>query len=126
LVRFVTDVLRSGEHFEPVSPRVRRVEAAGSRERVVPLDAHARGLEPPGQLVELFGRQPERRVRLARGDERILDADVELATAREREPGAAARAQRLGLLELLEAEQSAEEPARLVLAARRGCELDVI
>jgi hypothetical protein len=65
-------------------------------------------------------------VRLARRRERILDADVELAVARECEPGAAARAQRLRLLELLEAEQPAEEAPRLVLAARRGRDLDVI
>jgi hypothetical protein len=65
-------------------------------------------------------------VRLARRRERILDADVELAAARECEPGAAARAQRLRLLELLEAEQPAEEASRLVLAARRGRDLDVI
>jgi hypothetical protein len=65
-------------------------------------------------------------VRLARRRERILDADVELAAAREREPGAAARAQRLRLLELLEPEQLTEETPSLVLAARRGRELDVI
>ena len=65
-------------------------------------------------------------MRLPRRGERLLDTDVELAAVGEREPRAAPGAQRLGLLELLEAEQSAEEPARLVLAARRGCELDVI
>jgi hypothetical protein len=122
----VTIVLRSGEQFEPVSPRIRGVEAADVRERVVPLDARRPRLEPARERVELGGRQAERRVRLARGDERILHADVELAAASEREPDAAARAQRLGLLELLEAEQLAEEAPRLVLASRRRRELDVI
>jgi hypothetical protein len=65
-------------------------------------------------------------MRLARGRERILDPDVELAAARECEPGAAARAQRLRLLELLESEQVAEETSRVVLAARRGRDLDVV
>jgi len=51
---------------------------------------------------------------------------VELAASVEREPGTAARAQRLRLLELLEAEQVTEEAARLRLAARRGRELDVV
>jgi hypothetical protein len=58
--------------------------------------------------------------------ESLLDPDVELAPAAEREPRAAARTQRLGLLELLEAEQAAEEATGLLLAARRGGELDVI
>jgi hypothetical protein len=65
-------------------------------------------------------------VRLAGGCERLLDADVELAAVAEREPGSAARSQRLRLLELLEAEQVAEEPARLGLAARRRGDLDVV
>ena len=65
-------------------------------------------------------------MRLPRGRERLLDADVELLAVAEREPGAAARAQRLGLLELLEPEQVAEEAPRLGLAAARRRELDVI
>jgi hypothetical protein len=65
-------------------------------------------------------------VRLSRRRERGLDADVELATAAEGEPRAAARAQRLRLLELLEAEQVAEEAPRLGLAARRRGELEVV
>jgi hypothetical protein len=58
--------------------------------------------------------------------ERLLDADVKLAAAAEREPGAAAGAQRLGLLDLLETKQFAEEAARLRLAARWSRDLDVI
>jgi hypothetical protein len=41
---------------------------------------------------------------LPRRREHLLDTDVELSGAAEGEPHAAARAQRLGLLELLEAE----------------------
>jgi len=51
---------------------------------------------------------------------------VELPSAREREPDASARAQRLGLLELLQAEQFAEEAPCPVLAGRRRRELDVV
>jgi hypothetical protein len=50
---------------------------------------------------------------------------VQLAAA-EREPRAAARTQGLGLLELLEPEQPPEEAARLVLAAGRSCDLDMV
>jgi hypothetical protein len=65
-------------------------------------------------------------MRLACRLERILDADVELAAAREREPGTASRTEGLRLLELLEPEQPAEETPCLVLAAGRGCELDMV
>ncbi|HJQ73397.1 MAG TPA: hypothetical protein VJ814_00825 [Gaiellaceae bacterium] len=65
-------------------------------------------------------------MRLPCRNERLLDADVELAAVREREPRAAARAQRVRLLELLQAEQVAEEASRLRLAARRRRELDVV
>ena len=63
---------------------------------------------------------------LAGGCERLFDPDVELAAAGEREPDAAARAQRLGLLELVQAEQVAEEATRVRLATRRRGELDVV
>jgi hypothetical protein len=65
-------------------------------------------------------------MRLLRRRERLLDADVKLAAVAEGEPHAAARAQRLRLLELFEAEQVAEEAARLGLAAGRRCELDMV
>jgi len=47
-------------------------------------------------------------MRLLRRGEGVFDADVELASAADCKPGAATRAQRLGLLELLQAEQIAE------------------
>jgi hypothetical protein len=51
--------------------------------------------------------------------EPLLDTDVQLPAA-QCEPDSATRAQRLGLLELFEAEQDAEEATRLRLAAPRS------
>jgi len=65
-------------------------------------------------------------VGLAGGCERLFDPDVELAAAGERKPGAATRAQRRRLLELLQAEQIPEKAARFRLATRRRGELDVV
>jgi hypothetical protein len=65
-------------------------------------------------------------MRLAGRRERILDSDVELAAVTEREPRAAAGAKRRRFLELLEAEQVAEEASRLGLAAGRRRQLDVV
>ena len=64
-------------------------------------------------------------MRLARGGEIGLDADVELLRA-DLEPDPAAASERLRLLELLEPEQVAEEPAGGVLAAGGSGELDVV
>jgi hypothetical protein len=114
------------KQLETVFPRVGRVEAADAWERVVPVDALSCGFQAARELVQLRRRDAESRVRLARGRERFLDADVQLAISREREPDSAAGPQRLRLLELLEAEQVAEEPARLSFAARRRRELDVV
>jgi hypothetical protein len=55
----------------------------------------------------------------------VLDADVELLAA-EREPDAAAAVEGVGLLDLHQAEELAEEASRLLLAARRGRKLDVV
>lgn len=65
-------------------------------------------------------------MRFPRRRELLLDPDVKLAASAEREPDSAARAQGLGLLELLQAEQVAEEAPRLGLAAGRRGELHVI
>ena len=64
-------------------------------------------------------------MRLPRGGELGLDADVELLRA-DPEPDAASVCEQLRLLELLEPEQLAEEAARGVLAAGGGGELDVV
>jgi hypothetical protein len=65
-------------------------------------------------------------MRLARRGEPLLDADVELAATAQREPRAAARSQPLGLLDLLQAQQVAEEVPRLGFTARRRGDLDMI
>jgi hypothetical protein len=65
-------------------------------------------------------------MRLPRRGERVFDADVKLASLADCKPDATTRAQRLGLFELLQAKQIAEEAARLRLAARRRGELDVV
>jgi hypothetical protein len=64
-------------------------------------------------------------VRLQRRRERLFESDMELAVV-EREPCTAARAQRLGLLELLQAKQIAEEAPRFGFAARRRRDLNVV
>ena len=64
-------------------------------------------------------------MRLPRRRELRLDPDVELLRP-EPEPDAAAALQRLRLLDFLEAEQLAEEAARLGLAAGRRGELNVV
>ena len=62
----------------------------------------------------------------ARRRKRLGDADVQLAASREREPDASAGAQRLGLLDLRQREQIAEEAARLRLAVRWSRDLDMV
>ena len=65
-------------------------------------------------------------MRLARRCEGVFNADVQLAATCQLEPDAAARAQRLRLLDLLEAKQVGEEATRLRLAPGRSRELDVV
>ncbi len=62
---------------------------------------------------------------LARRRELLRHTDVQLLRS-DPEPDAAAAAQRLGLLDLLEGEQPTEEAAGLGLAAGRRGQLDVI
>ncbi len=64
-------------------------------------------------------------MRLARGTEVGVDADVELLVA-DGEPHAAAAGKRGGLGDLGEAEQLAEEPPRVGLASGRRGDLNVI
>jgi hypothetical protein len=65
-------------------------------------------------------------MRLARGHEALLHADVQLLVLPDRKPDAAALAQRLRLLQLGQAQQLAEEAPGLLLAPGRCGELDVI
>src|SRR5262245_62355199 len=111
------------DELDPVAPRIGRVEAANARQRRIPLDRHAGRLEPRGERVEVAHR--EGRVRLGGGPVPLLDSDVELLAA-EGKPDAAAAVERLRLRQLPQAEELAEEAARLRLAARRGRNLDVV
>src|SRR5579875_1926202 len=113
------------QQLDPVAPGIGGVEAAESRQRVVPLHRRARFDEPRCERVERGGVETERGMRFPRRRERILDADVQLPVA-EREPRPAALPQRLGLLELGQAEQLAEEAPRLALAAAGSRDLDVV
>ena len=79
--------------------------------------------QPPCQAVEVVGN--EAGVRLPRGRERILDADVQLLPTGA-EPAATAGGKSVRLRELGQPEQAAVERARLVLAARRRRDLHVV
>ncbi len=85
------------------------------------LDADA--LQAGAQPVEVGGH--EARVCLARGRERILDADVELLRARP-EPAAAAGPERLRLEQLLQAQQAPVEGTCRALAAGGRYNLDMV
>ncbi len=63
---------------------------------------------------------------LRRRREFVGHPDVELVLAVQLEPDAAPRAQRLGLLDLGEAEQLTEEPSRLGFAAGWRGQLEMI
>src|SRR3954469_17841556 len=111
-------------HLDPVAERVGRVEAPHPWDRVVPDDLDAGVAQARGERVEVVGAQC--RVRLARRCERLLDPDVQLLRVAAGEPDPPAGAQRRRLLQLRQPEQAAVEPPRLVLAAGRGGELDVV
>ena len=64
-------------------------------------------------------------MRLAGRLEPLLDADVELVVAHG-EPDAATRAEQLGLLDLVHADQPSEQATSLLLALRSCSELYVI
>src|SRR4051794_16946678 len=119
----VPSARRQGRELDPGPPGGRDVEAreAGDPGR---LPGRAPGrLEPGAQRLDVGN--DEGGVGLARGGELLLDADVELLRPRA-EPGPAAAGEALRLRQLLEPEQLAEEAPRLVLAARRRRELDVV
>ena len=113
------------EELDAVAPRICRVEAPGARKRVVPLDLLSGVQEPLRESIELAPVESKRGMRLLRRREGILDADVQLLIS-ERKPDAASRLERLGLLDLLEAENTAEESTRIGLASRRRGQLHVV
>ena len=92
-------------------------------DRVVERDLAPAVAQPVCERVEIVG--DEARVRLPRGRERLLDADVQLLRTRA-EPAAAARRKHDRLRNLLEPEQPAVEHPRLVLAAGGRRDLNVV
>jgi hypothetical protein len=111
------------DELDPVSPGIGEMASLDARNRGVVDDLRARRAQPTDELA--VPGDCEGGVRLARWDEALLDADVELLGA-DSEPDAAARPQRLRLRHFLEPEQLAEEAARLGLAAGRRSYLDVV
>ena len=102
------------------------VEAPDPRQPVVPRDRRARRLEARGERVELRPRRPT-----SPGGAFVAGANGSSTPTcsccvAEREPGAAARAHRLRLLDLGQPEQPAVERPRRCLAARRRGDLDVV
>ena len=93
---------------------------------VGPLDHEPLLLEPRGEALELVdGVDAKRGMCLCRRPEVARHAHVELVRARS-EPRPSARLEQRGLHELLETEQLTVEPSRLVLAAGRRSDLDVV
>jgi hypothetical protein len=127
LIRLGLDLVGDGgrEKLDAVAPGVLGVEAALARERLVPGNRNAGGLEALGQVIQLRSREPQGWVRLARWREPALDADVELLGA-QREPSASASPEHLRLLELRQADQLAEEAPGGRLATGRSGDLNVI
>src|SRR5262249_32447747 len=110
-------------NLKPVAERVVDEQPVDACDLRVVLVRHAGRGEPGADLVEV--RRDEPGVRLARGGERVLDADVELLGARP-EPAAAAGANRLRLRHLLHPEQAAGERSAVVVAPARRRDLDVV
>lgn len=111
------------EQLDPIAERVADEAAAQARNRVVLDDLDLGFPQSLEQRVVVAG--VECWVSLACRREPFLDPDVDLLTPTP-EPDAAARAELCGLLDLLEPERLAEEPARRRLAAWGRGELDVI
>jgi hypothetical protein len=114
------------DELEAVAPRVVDVEALHVRDRVVPAHLAAGPDEPFGQGRERAARDREGRVRLARRREVLGHADVQRLSGAEREPHAAAVAQRRGLRQLGQVEHAAVEAPGVGLAARRRGDLHMV
>lgn len=112
------------KELDAVPPRVLAIEAALTGEGRVPGDANARAREPGCNQVEVSGRKSKRGVGLARSREFRLDADVKLLIA-DGEPNAASLSQRLGLLDLVQSNEVAEEAPGIRLATGRCGNLNV-
>ncbi len=109
--------------LETIAERIGDEEAARARNRIVLPGLDADAVQTCPQGIEVSA--DEARVGLQRRCERILDPDVQfLATGTE--PAASARAQRLGLRDLLQAEQGAVEASGSILTTGGRGDLHVI
>jgi len=111
------------EELEPVPPRIVGVEPAHARQLVLPSSLDACRLEPGRELVDVLDAQCG--MGLSRRLELRLDPDVQLVRP-DLEPRAATRGQRLGLRQLAQSEQLAEETPSLWLAPGGRRNLDVV
>ena len=126
---------RGGEHLHAVAEAVAAVEAHEALHRLAlgPEDLEACGGDRLRSLLQLGDRaDQQRRVRLLRGDERVVDAEVDLrghrapVTGERAEPTSTTAGQRRRLVDLLQAERVAVEAARDVLLVPRHRDLDVV
>lgn len=115
--------LRRLREFQPVAPRIGREEPPPTFYRGVPSALDFRTPEHIEECLDIAHRK--RGMRLPRRPKGVLDADVELAVAHAK-PAPAATPELRRLLDLLEPQQPAEEPACLGLAALWRGELYVV
>jgi hypothetical protein len=111
------------EEFEAVAPGVFGVETADAGERVVVSNLDAANEQGLAQFVEVG--YDEGGMSFSGGEEMFFDADVELLRTA-LEPAAAARAERLGLLDFGQAEERAIKFAGGGFATLRSGDLKVI
>ena len=113
---------RGSAQLEPVSERIVDEQPVDAFDSRVVLE-----LDPPARRRSRIAADPRRRARDGRGRpaRTVLDADMELLFAGA-EPAATARSDRFRLRELLHAEHTAVERARVALAAGRSGDLNVV
>lgn len=114
-----------GQQLDAVAPRILRVEPPDIYQRVIPAHLLASLPQTLGQRVKLSGCHAERRVGLARRRKRLLDTHMQLLIPAGK-PHPATLTQRLGLLDLHQAEELPIEPPRLGLTASWSGYLHVI
>jgi hypothetical protein len=125
--RFQPSPIESGreQQLDAVAPRVLRVEPPDTGQRIIPNHQLTGISQTLGKHVELTGSHTKRWMRLARGREAILYANVKLLLPTAK-PDSAAPTKRLGLLDLHQAKKVPVEPPRLSLAASRSRHLHMI
>ena len=95
-----------------LAPRILGVEPSGAGECVVPMHVGSSGRQAIGQCSSSVAATRSAGVSLQGRRERLLYAVVQLLLSAP-EPHVATGAQRIGLVELPQAENLAEEPVRL-------------